>query len=235
MHEEEAALYELPFEYIQAHVKNERLTNNRESYKTKWWIHAEPRPALRKAIAGLRRFVMTPRVAKYRIFVWAENTWIPDSRVFVFARDDDYFFGSLHSSAHEIWSLATCSWHGVGNGPTYNGESCFETFPFPWPPGTEPSESDDNRVKAIADAARDLVRLRDNWLNPPDIAPEELKNRTLTNLYNKHPEWLANAHRTLNEAVFAAYGWPASLTRDEILARLLALNHQRAAAQPARS
>ncbi|MGD0631906.1 MAG: hypothetical protein ABR987_21445, partial [Terracidiphilus sp.] len=83
----------------------------------------------------------------------------------------------------------------------------------------------------IADAARELVRLRDAWLNPPGIAPEELKNRTLTNLYNLRPEWLANAHRALDEAVFAAYGWPSNLSKEEILARLLALNHQRAAAQ----
>jgi hypothetical protein len=58
-----------------------------------------------------------------------------------------------------------------------------------------------------------------------------LKKRTLTNLYNQRPEWLANVHRALDEAVFAAYGWPSDLTKEEILARLLALNHERAAAQ----
>ena len=58
-----------------------------------------------------------------------------------------------------------------------------------------------------------------------------LKQRTLTNLYNLRPEWLANAHRTLDEAVFAAYGWPTDLPKEEILARLLALNHERAATQ----
>jgi hypothetical protein len=84
-------------------------------------------------------------------------------------------------------------------------------------------------VKAIADAARRLVALRDRWLNPPDISAEELKKRTLTNLYNQRPTWLANAHRALDEAVFAAYGWPADLTTQQILARLLALNHERAA------
>lgn len=51
-----------------------------------------------------------------------------------------------------------------------------------------------------------------------------LKNRTLTQLYNDSPTWLANAHRKLDEAVFAAYGWPSSLTDDELLAKLLALN-----------
>ncbi len=85
-------------------------------------------------------------------------------------------------------------------------------------------------MKAIADAARELVRLRDAWLNPPGIAPEELKKRTLTNLYNQRPDWLANAHRALDEAVFAAYGWPSGL-EEEILSRLLALNDERAAGQ----
>ena len=92
-------------------------------------------------------------------------------------------------------------------------------------------------MKAIAEAARELVRLRDAWLNPPGIAPEELKNRTLTNLYNNRNKgecaWLDNAHRALDKAVFAAYGWPSDLPREEILARLLALNHERAASQVA--
>ena len=58
----------------------------------------------------------------------------------------------------------------------------------------------------------------------------ELKKRTLTNLYNQRPAWLANAHRDLDEAVAAAYGWPADLSDDEILKRLLDLNLARSAA-----
>ena len=81
---------------------------------------------------------------------------------------------------------------GVGNDPTYTHTTCFETFPFPWPPGKEPQ--DDPRVQAIAEAARELVQLRDNWLNPPGCSAEELKKRTLTNLYNQRPTWLQNAH-----------------------------------------
>jgi hypothetical protein len=57
-----------------------------------------------------------------------------------------------------------------------------------------------------------------------DKAAAALKKRTLTNLYNERPAWLANAHRALDEAVFAAYGWPPSLTDDELLAKLLELN-----------
>ena len=77
----------------------------------------------------------------------------------------------------------------------------------------------------------DLVKLRDAWLNPPGASEADLKKRTLTNLYNQRPTWLANAHRRLDEAVFAAYGWPASLSDDELLARLLALNLERAQGQ----
>lgn len=57
----------------------------------------------------------------------------------------------------------------------------------------------------------------------------ELKKRTLTNLYNARSAWLANAHRALDEAVAAAYGWPADLNDTDVLQRLLALNLSRAA------
>ena len=116
----------------------------------------------------------------------------------------------------------------MGNDCTYVSNTCFETFPFPWPPGHEPK--DNPLVEAIATAARELVEKRDAWLNPPDAPPEELSKRTLTNLYNARPTWLVELHRKLDEAVFAAYGWPATLTDAELLERLLALNHTRAAA-----
>ncbi len=108
----------------------------------------------------------------------------------------------------------------------------------------------------IAAAARHLNELRENWLNPTEwvdwvITPEEekagfpkrpvakpgheaeLKKRTLTNLYNARPAWLDLAHKELDKAVAAAYGWAdysADMPDDEILRRLLALNLERAAA-----
>ena len=61
------------------------------------------------------------------------------------------------------------------------------------------------------------------------VCAVKLKKRTLTNLYNERPTWLDLAHKKLDKAVFAAYGWPANLADEEILARLLALNLERAA------
>ena len=101
--------------------------------------------------------------------------------------------------------------------PRYTPTTSFETFPFPWPPGQEPQ--DDPHVQAIAQAARELVQLRET----------QSGTRTLTQLYNERPTWLDNAHRKLDAAVFAAYGWPVDLSDDDILARLLALNLERAA------
>lgn len=83
----------------------------------------------------------------------------------------------------------------------------------------------------MANAAQELVGLRDAWLNPPDTAEELLKSRTLTNLYNAQPTWLIDAHRTLDEAVFGAYGWNNLIEDDEIIDRLLHLNHERAACE----
>jgi len=72
------------------------------------------------------------------------------------------------------------------------------------------------------------VKKRDAWLNPPDASAEELKRRTLTNLYNQRPTWLDLAHRTLDHAVLDAYGWPHELSDEEMLGRLLTLNLERA-------
>ena len=229
MMEQEAALYEWPFEYVKKHVKPLRDVNRRIRTQQKWWIHGEARPGLRRAIAHLQRCIVTPEVAKHRLFVWMDTSIVPDHTCHVIARADDYFFGIVHSRPHVEWSLHVGS--TLEDRPRYSSARTFDTFPFPWPPGTEPTEAANPRVRDIAEAARTLVRLRNAWLNPPNTPEADLKTRTLTNLYNARPEWLQNAHRTLDEAVFAAYGWPATLTKQQILARLLALNHERAAAQ----
>jgi hypothetical protein len=111
----------------------------------------------------------------------------------------------------------------VESGFRYTPTTCFETFPFPHPTDTQRD--------AIAEAARDLDRLRNGWLNPPGLSDADLAKRTLTNLYNARPTWLAQAHERLDAAVLAAYGWPSDLPDEELLARLLALNLARAKAE----
>jgi len=260
---EASAPYTLPWEHLVTHVKPDRAVNRRARLAVQWWMHGEPRPGLRAALRGLRRFVVTPEVSKHRIFTWLDAVYLADHQTRAFARSDDYFFGVLHSRLHEVWALKLGT--RLETRPRYTPTTCFETFPFPEP--TPEQEA------AIAEAARELDELREAWLNPPEWTCEEvlefpgsiqgpwaryvhdpdsrgigtvryprivprdpgcaelLSERTLTNLYNERPTWLDNAHRKLDEAVFAAYGWDPSITDAQILANLLELNLARAAAQ----
>jgi hypothetical protein len=78
--------------------------------------------------------------------------------------------------------------------------------------------------------ARGIGTVRYPRLEPRDAeCAVKLKKRTLTNLYNERPAWLDLAHKKLDAAVAAAYGWPPDLSDDQILERLLALNLKRAA------
>jgi hypothetical protein len=150
--------------------------------------------------------------------VWLSGEVLPTNTVSVCARDDDYTFGVLHSRVHEAWALAQGT--QLETRPRYTPTTCFETFPFPHP--TEAQR------KAIAEAARELDRLRTGWLNPPGLLEADLAKRTLTDLYNARPTWLAQAHERLDSAVLAAYGWPSDIGREDLLARLLDLNLARA-------
>jgi len=218
MAREEAALYEAPFE----HVRREVLPSREASGigVSDWWLHWRPRPEMREAAHGLERLIVSPRVSKYRLFVWLPVETLPDSAVVAIAHSDDYTFGVLHSRIHELWARGNgTQLREVESGFRYTPTTCFETFPFPRPT--------DGQREVIAAAARRLVELRDGWLNPPLYSEAELAVRTLTNLYNERPTWLADAHETLDVAVFAPYGWPTDLSDDEILVRLLELNLQR--------
>jgi len=232
----QAAEYEVPFETLRQRIKSE-IEATKDSSKPlkarkRWWQHRRPGSEMRAATSNLSRYIVTIRHGKHRPFVWLDHSVLPDNAMYVFAREDDYFLGVLHSRIHETWARATGTQvRDAESGFRYTPTSTFETFPFPWPPGGESKES--QSVEAVAQAARELVAKRDAWLNPPHASAEQLKIRTLTNLYNVRPAWLADAHRKLDEAVFAAYDWPPTLTDAELLRRLLALNHQRANQQKA--
>jgi type II restriction/modification system DNA methylase subunit YeeA len=224
MLEGDAALYEAPFEYARAQVRPRRVAPGSRTTRDQWWLHERPRPELRAAVAGKTRFIVTIRHSKHRLFAWLDSGTLPDSALVVFAADDDYTFGVLHSRVHEVWTRAQGTQvREAESGFRYTPTTCFETFTFPDP-------TPEQRAR-VGEAARRLVELRDGWLNPPGLDPADLAKRTLTNLYNQRPTWLANAHADLDAAVFAAYGWPADLTDTEILERLLALNLARAAGE----
>jgi hypothetical protein len=123
------------------------------------------------------------------------------------------------------------------NPPELTAEHILE-FPGsvdgPWSRYIDPSSVHEVKaVPSVPDAAPLLV----GTVKYPRLEPRDadcaamLKARTLTNLYNERPGWLDLAHKKLDAAVATAYGWPADLSDEQILERLLALNLERAAAE----
>ena len=194
---------------LRVHVLPERVLNQRAAYRERWWLHVRPRPAFRGAVARMTRYIVTPTVAKHRLFAWQQRPTLSDHQLIVVAREDDYTFGVLHSRVHELWSLRKGT--SLEDRPRYTPTTTFETFPFPWPLNTPdddltPAQAADRN--AIARAARELHERRERWLNPPElarmapdvlphlpprpvalneVAAKQLARRTLTNLYNVAP------------------------------------------------
>lgn len=251
MGEAESALFEGPFEFAFRHVQPQRLLSRTEKNRRLWWQFERPRPEMFTAIGAKKRYIATPLVSKHRIFLWLPRAVVPENVVIAIARDDDCTFGILHSRFHEAWALRLGT--SLEDRPRYTPSTTFETFPFPagMTPDIPARELEGNPdAQAIAAAAKRLDALRGAWLNPPDLvrlepevapgfpdrilprdeaAAAALAKRTLTALYNQRPAWLANAHADLDAAVAAAYGWPADITTEKALERLLALNLARPA------
>ena len=207
----------------------------RKTYRDNWWIFAEPRPAMRKAISGLPRVIATSEVSKHATFVFADpiaNQF--DGSVIVFSTSDALHLGVLSSRAHIVWKLNLGG--TLENRPRYQSYRCFDPFPFP----DEVPEPLKARIRAEAEA---LDALRKQVLAAHD-------DLTLTGLYNVlealkegraltdkerdiHDRGLVTLirqhHDAIDSQVAEAYGWPADLSDEEILTRLVALNKTRAA------
>jgi hypothetical protein len=98
---EEASLFEAPFSHVQCNVYPARQTDRNETTRLRWSQFERTRPDLCHAIQMLDRYIATPVVAKHRLFVWVSAKVLPSNLVDVFAREDDFFFGVLHSRFHE--------------------------------------------------------------------------------------------------------------------------------------
>lgn len=222
----EAAMYEAPFKYVKEVVYKERQGRTERRQQTHWWLHARPSPKYRRMLRNQERYIATPVVSKHRVFVWLGSRVVIDHAIVAFARSDDYFFGVLHSNVHELWARRKGTQvRDAASGFRYTPSTTFDTFPMPWSPGKEPNGAE---IERISEAAKELVEKRNSWLNPRNASTDELKDRTLTNLYNNNPQWLQDVHGKLNRAVLSAYGWPHDISDEAILQRLLDLNHQRA-------
>ncbi len=204
--ENEAALLSNP---------SSKTSNYHHDRLNKWWLHTASRIAMTERMAYIDRYICCSRVTKRPIFDFVSTAVRPDSSLQVFAFQDDYTFGILQSNAHWQWFVEKSS--TLKSDWRYTPHSVFDTFPFPQHPAPD-------RIKAVADAARALHEYRRR-----EMAKSE-SGLTLRDMYRTlelpgtNP--LRDLHKTLDQAVLAAYGFNPD--RD-ILEQLLALNFEVAA------
>jgi hypothetical protein len=229
-------VYPAVYQHLLATVKPARDQNNRASYRDNWWLYGEQRSELRKALRGVDRYIATVETAKHRVFQFLPMNVLPDNKLICLALDDAFLLGVLSSRFHVPWAIASGGRLGMGDDPVYVKTSCFDPFPFP----ADVPELLKARIRAEVEA---LDALRKRVL----AAHEDL---TLTKLYNvlealKEGRALTEAERDIHDrglvtlirqhhdaidaAVADAYGWPADLDDEAIIARLVALNKERAA------
>jgi hypothetical protein len=220
------------YQHVHETVKPERDTNRRDSYRNNWWIHGEPRKAFRPALVGLPRYIATTETSKHRFFVFLDQSILPDNRLVNFALADAFHLGVLSSKVHVLWTLTQGG--RLEDRPVYTKTACFDTFPFP-------NATDEQKARI-----RELAERLDAHRKKRQAEHEAL---TMTGMYNvldklrageeldakerQIHEWAATTvlkdlHDELDAAVFDTYGWPADLSDEDILVRLVALNHERA-------
>lgn len=213
---EDAARYPLALERVRWLVKPHRDHAKRKAYRERWWRLEEPIVAMRTALKDLSRFVACPAQAKRFFMVWCDSTWCPSNLTSVFAFGDDFAFGVLQSTVHTAWARDQST--TLETRPRYTTQSFAS---FPWPRG-EP----DCR-EAIADLACRVVARRSEICLEREIGLTKLYNEVDDGAYRD----LKELHVALDEAVAAAYGWPASAAHDpqESNRLLLELNREIAA------
>ena len=228
------------YQWLLERVKPERDTNRDVAIRENWWLHGRTRGEIRRALAGLSRYIATVETAKHRTFQFLDASVLPDNKLIAIALDDAFYLGVLSSAVHGQWALAAGGWLGVGNDPVYVKTRCFETFPFP-----------DRELAArlgLIDRIRQLAEQIDRHRK---VQLASVAGLTLTGIYNvleklrdgtplTSKERIINTnglvavlqsyHEELDAAVLASYEWTdLSLPADigKLLDRLLALNVRR--------
>ena len=222
------------YQHLSTNVKPERENNNEEYRRVNWWLFGRRNTLMRGFTAELDRFIATPVTQKHRNFVFLSNDILPDDALMSIGLSDGVHLGVLHSRIFFVWFQANAS--TLEDRPRFIKASCFDPFPFP--------AADDLQKQRIRVPAEKLDAHRKRVL-------AEHAHLTLTGLYNvleklragTAPDALDAAdrrifddglvlilkeyHDELDTAVAAAYGWPADLSDNDILARLVALNQER--------
>lgn len=248
MSESEARRWPDLMAIVEAKVRPDREKDNREVRRRYWWRFAELAPALHKAKSHLDRLLMHPFTATYVNFGFVPASTIVSGPHNVFVFDTNASFAVLQSRIHELWTRFFGS--SLEDRQRYTPSDCFETFPFPegWETDAmlENTGREYNEFRATLMVRHDegLTTTYNRFHDPAETNADILRLREL--------------HAQMDRAVLAAYNWTDLMTdcefiadyvdegpdgepveksiryrwpdavRDEVLARLLKLNAERA-------
>jgi Eco57I restriction-modification methylase/restriction-modification enzyme MmeI-like protein len=238
--EDEAKAYSLPYAHALNRVREKRQENNRQVYRDYWWQFAEKRPAMRKAIKDLSDVLVITLVSRTVMPARVRTGQVFSHKLAVFATGSFADQAILSSSIHQMWAIKYGA--TMRADVNYSPSDVFLTFPRP-----KPTDKLDE-IGGLLDRERREIMLRRqlgltklyNLVNDPDIADEA----------DADVARMREIHVALDHAVMDAYGWGdveldhgfhtyrqmtrwtvSPEARVEILDRLLAENHRRAAAQ----
>lgn len=233
---------------VEERVKPVRMTDNREVRKKYWWRFGETTPALFAAIAGHERVLVISQTSRTVAFAFLPGRMVYSHKLIVFPFEQYARFASLQSRPHELWARFFGS--TMKDDAVYTPSDCFETFPFPENWETHPALEAAGKAYYEFRAAlmirneEGLTTTYNRFHDPDERDREILKLRDL--------------HAAMDRAVLDAYGWSDISThceflldyeideeeygdkkkpwryrwpddvRDEVLARLLELNSERA-------
>jgi hypothetical protein len=232
------------YQHVLLTVKPERDLNNEQYRRENWWVFGRKHTELRSFLTGLPRFIATVETSKHRIFQFLEEGIRPDNMITAIGSDCAFHLGVLQSKIHLDWTLATGGWLGFGNDNRYSKSKVFDPFPFPDPtPGQRAriaelaEELDATRRVSLAETDKltmtELYNLREKLRSGAPMDEKEQRRAT-----KARAAIVNRLHEQLDQAVADAYDWgeewrAGTLGPSEIVARLVALNHERAAEEKA--
>ncbi len=238
---------------VEEKVRPERMRVKRKALRDRWWQFAEKQPALQVALRGLDRVLVISQTSRTVAFVFVPTGLVYSHKVIVFPVRQYGAFCVLQSRLHDIWARSFGS--TMKDDAVYTPSDCFETFPFP--NGWEQDDRLDEAGRTYHEVRSELMVTANEGLTKT-YNRFHSRNERSTEIQR-----LRELHTAMDRAVLNAYGWHDLLPthefipdfveedddgrmveksfryrwpdgfRDDVLARLLALNQQRAAEERA--
>jgi hypothetical protein len=224
---------------VRQRVKPYRDTVKPEGTRTRWWLYARDRPAMRAAIHPLIRVLVKTQVSKTWAFIFLPTEVVFDQKLVVFPFDDFGRFGVLQSELHYIWASTYAA--SLKGDMSYTPTDCFETFPLPLAvdkPDAAGAVYYTYRSELMVARIESVTATYNRFHSRQEVSHDIVKLRSL--------------QIEMDYAVSAAYGWTdldlghgfhetkqgirytiSEPARREVLDRLLALNHERYAQEQA--